>query len=183
MDEPSQSAVERSSVDDEPEPAPSLDVAVDADACPSFDDDDRQWLRAHLGRVIEQLGLRRVQLGVVIVDDPRMASMHRDYLGVDGTTDVITFDLREAGGDAGAPIDAVDGEVYLCLDEARRRAEQFGHPARQELLLYATHGLLHLLGYDDHDEDDHHRMHAKEDELLEAVGVGATYGAREGGQS
>jgi probable rRNA maturation factor len=72
----------------------------------------------------------------------------------------------------------VEGEVYICLDEARRRAEAMEHSVFNELLLYATHGLLHLIGYDDHDAADHRRMHAREDELLTAIGVGAIFEAQ-----
>src|SRR5690606_1916317 len=80
-----------------------------------------------------------------------------------------TFDLRD--GEAGA----LDGEIVLCVDEAVRQARQRRHDARLELLLYAVHGLLHLLGYDDHDPKDAAKMHRREDELLRAAGLGDVY--------
>ena len=63
----------------------------------------------------------------------------------------------------------------LCLDEAARRAIEFGHGVERELLLYAVHGVLHCLGHDDHEEEQRARMHREEDRLLAAVGVGAVY--------
>lgn len=138
-------------------------------------------LRRQLEAVCAEAGVAPVHFSVVIIDDERMAAMHVEFLGVAGTTDAITFDLRDEEAQ-GTDVE-VEGEVYICLDEARRRATELGHALADELLLYATHGLLHLLGYDDHDAEDHRRMHAREDELLTAIGVGAIYGADREGRS
>lgn len=151
-----------------------LVVAMDTEPEPGVDPES---LRQQLARVIEQLGLRQVELNVVIVGDEQMADLHQRFSGVSGTTDVLTFDLRTNPPATSTPGEtaAVDGEVYICVDEARRRAAEFEHPVGHELLLYATHGLLHLLGYDDHDEEQHRLMHEKEDQLLTAIGIGAVF--------
>ena len=107
-----------------------------------------------------------------------MAEAHQRWSGVSGTTDVLTFDLAE-GRSAGG--EALDVDLLLCADEARRQADARGFPIERELLLYLVHGVLHCLGHDDHDEDAFARMHAEEDRLLEAAGVGATYGVDAGG--
>lgn len=111
-----------------------------------------------------------------------MSMLHKSYGRKAGTTDVLTFDLSDAQAPSLEPqASVIDGEIYICLDEARRRAGQMGHAPRLELLLYAVHGLLHLLGYDDHDPESYHRMHDKEDELLEAIGVGPVFTGKGGG--
>ena len=115
----------------------------------------------------------RARLSVVIVEDDEMAQLHEQYTGVAGTTDVLTFDMGEPDGSGREP--AVEGDIIVCLDEARRQAERRGHPAHHELLLYAVHGLLHLLGEDDHDNDSYQRMHAREDALLEQLGIGRLF--------
>ena len=61
--------------------------------------------------------------------------------------------------------------MLLGLGVARRQATQRGHDVRLELLLYALHGLLHLLGEDDRTDADFRRMHEKENELLRALGL------------
>ena len=71
----------------------------------------------------------------------------------------------------------VEGDVVVCVDEARRQAVNRGHEVRAEVLLYAVHGLLHLLGYDDHEPDSAAAMHDREDTLLAALGVGRVYAA------
>ena len=59
------------------------------------------------------------------------------------------------------------------------RPTRRSHPVERELLLYIIHGILHCLGEDDHDDDAYARMHAREDDLLEAIGVGRTFAAPE----
>lgn len=112
-----------------------------------------------------------------IVDDATMAELHLFHSGVEGTTDVLTFDLRE--GSAG-PLDV---EIVVCLDEARRMAGagSGGCAVERELLLYLLHGALHCLGHDDHDPEGFARMHEREDEILRAIGVGAVFDERSGG--
>lgn len=141
------------------------------------DDEDplsTEWLAVTFERVLDELAVRQIELSVVIVGDSRMAALHQQYLNDPGTTDVLTFDLRDQ------PAGPLEGEIYVCRDEAARRAAERGHEATKELLLYTIHGLLHLLGYDDHDPADHAAMHAKEDQLLTAIGVGPVYGAAGG---
>lgn len=100
-----------------------------------------------------------------------MAGLHEEFLSIAGPTDVLTFEFEHR------PDGSVDeGEVVICLDEAGRQAGERGHRVEEELLLYALHGLLHLCGYDDREPQAHDAMHAREDELLEAVGVGRRFG-------
>jgi probable rRNA maturation factor len=73
----------------------------------------------------------------------------------------------------------LDVDLLVCADEAGRQAELRGFTVERELLLYIVHGVLHCLGFDDHNETDSARMHAEEDRLLAAAGVGATYAPAE----
>ncbi|MCB9849948.1 MAG: rRNA maturation RNase YbeY [Phycisphaerales bacterium] len=122
-----------------------------------------------LRAVLQQHDRPTCTLSVALVDDARMSDLHEQYLGISGTTDVLTFDLDESDPDV------VDGEIIICADTARRESAARGHAVADEILLYAVHGCLHLLGYDDHDADEAAAMHAREDELLALVGVGPVY--------
>lgn len=118
--------------------------------------------------------LRGGDVRIRIVGDEEMERAHRRYSNVPGTTDVLTFDLREA------PAGPLDTDLLVCVDEAARAAAARGHALRNELLLYALHGTLHCLGEDDHDDAACARMHAREDGLLSAIGVGVVYGRADG---
>ncbi len=130
-------------------------------------------IRAEFGR--RQTDIQRVHLEMV--DDARMDAYHRRFSGVAGTTDVLTFRGSEGPGEAGG----ITVDLIVCADEAHRRAREFGHPPEREVLLYAVHGILHCLGHDDHDPAAFERMHAEEDSILEAAGVGATFRPRQPG--
>ncbi len=129
----------------------------------------KRRLDAELKRIAGLAGLTRGCITLVIVDDRRMSEMHGQYKDDPATTDVLTFDLRESGDEP------IEGDIILCLDEARRQAGERGHDIRTELLLYAVHGLLHLMGYDDRRAADYRRMHAKEDELFQLAGYGKVF--------
>ena len=101
-----------------------------------------------------------------------MANLHKQWLGIPGPTDVITFDLSESGsaGPRKAPA-GLQGDIVVSAETARRTARQFGWTPRQELILYLLHGLLHLTGYDDILPADRRLMRAREKSLLQQLGL------------
>lgn len=140
---------------------------------------DAEWVADHAVRALGALGACG-EVRVRVVTDSEMAAAHLEFAEVEGTTDVLTFDMSEPAAD-GTRME-LDVDVLVCLDEATRQGAARGHHPRTELLLYIVHGVLHCLGFDDHDDDDYARMHAEEDRVLEAIGVGGVFRApaREG---
>lgn len=131
---------------------------------------------AILGRLTDRvLGLlpNTGSVRVRIVDDAEMVLAHARFCDQETTTDVLTFDL--ASGSTEFNTKVLDTDLIICADEAQRQSRERGHPIAHELLLYILHGVLHCLGYDDHDKREYERMHAREDELLRAAGVGAVF--------
>lgn len=131
-------------------------------------------------------GVRAAQISIAVVDAPAMSALHRRYCGVAGPTDVLTFDL---GGAAADETEKLEGEVVVCAEVARREAlrrlgraarTQWLSTARAELALYVVHGILHLCGYDDHLPADFAAIHAREDEILQYLGVGSVFSAGTG---
>lgn len=129
------------------------------------------WVRA-AGRELAVAGEVRVR----VVGDDVMADLHLKHTGIAGTTDVLTFDLRDRVGNT--PMGPLDVDIVICVDEAARQAASRGHSVEHELLLYVLHGVLHCLGHDDHDDAAFARMHTAEDAVLTAIGVGPVYANR-----
>lgn len=133
---------------------------------------------------------RSMRLSVAIVDDETIAGLHERFLGISGPTDVLSFPLPPDGepdpGEPGEPT-WVEGEVVVSADTAHRTATELGVPPAVEVCLYALHGLLHLLGQDDHEPGDFLRMHGLEREIIQGeLGIdprapGATEGGVRGG--
>ncbi|MEL6796112.1 MAG: rRNA maturation RNase YbeY [Planctomycetota bacterium] len=124
-----------------------------------------------IGTLAASLAPRTGEARVRVVDDTEMKGAHERYKNVPGTTDVLTFDL------AGNPNQPLDADVLVCVDEAERQADERGIPVAHELLLYITHAILHCSGYNDDTDANAAVMHAREDELLTAVGIGPVYAA------
>ncbi len=121
-------------------------------------------------------------IDLTLVDDETMIELHTQSHNDPTTTDVITFDLRDEPV-PGQPT-LLEADLILCVDVAQREAAARGHDVRTELLLYAVHGMLHLLGEDDLDPESAARMHVREDRLLRAIGIGSVYDRpNAGGQS
>jgi probable rRNA maturation factor len=111
------------------------------------------------------------QLSLVVVDDARIAALNTKYLGRADPTDCLAFDLRDV-----SLTDAVEGEIVVSWETARREAAARELNLQAELTLYVIHGLLHLLGYDDRDAQQAARMHRTEDRILTSLGLGPVYG-------
>jgi probable rRNA maturation factor len=170
-----------------------MPIAIDLiDATKRLRPDQLAFIDSHLRRAIELLGASG-DVRIRIVDDPEMAQNHQDFCGVEGTTDVITFDLSDpdANPEAKPAIDlgpnnlvnvrnkiVLDTDILICLDEADRQSHLRNHPIQHELLLYTLHGILHCLGFEDHEEADHRLMHAVEDAVLAQIGVGPLFASR-----
>lgn len=134
-----------------------------------------EWLCARAGEALGVLGARG-EVRVRVVADLEMAEAHMEFCEVEGTTDVLTFDMSPP---VEGEVRELDVDILACLDEAERQGAARGHAPERELLLYVVHGLLHCLGYDDHDPELARAMHAAEDRVLAEIGVGTTYAAPE----
>ena len=81
------------------------------------------------------------------------------YLQHDYFTDIITFDYCEK--------DVLSGDLFISIDSVRENALYYGTEFADELNRVMVHGLLHLIGYDDHTEEEIAVMRQKENYYLE----------------
>jgi probable rRNA maturation factor len=110
------------------------------------------------------------ELSVLCVDVDYMATLHERWMGEKGPTDVLAFPMDEldtARPDDPDPGPALLGDVVLCPAVAVRQARAAGHSTADELLLLATHGVLHLLGYDHMEPEEEKEMFGLQSTLLD----------------
>ncbi|MEV0162659.1 rRNA maturation RNase YbeY [Nonomuraea fuscirosea] len=137
---------------------------------------DEESIAALAAHVLGEMGINPLaELSIVVVDEDAMAELHEKWMGEPGPTDVLAFpmdELRPGGGARGegdGPADpALLGDVVLCPQVAARQAEEAGHSAAEELELLCTHGILHLLGYDHAEPEEHKEMFGLQSRLLES---------------
>jgi probable rRNA maturation factor len=112
------------------------------------------------------------ELSVLFAGRRAMRRLNREYRGVDRTTDVLAFPLSDRRGSP-RPFAAI-GDVAISVDRARQCARRLHTTVNAELLLYLTHGILHLCGFDDRRAADRSRMMRRQEELVSlALGRGA----------
>lgn len=121
--------------------------------------------------ICRRFSVTAAAVSIAIVDDDAIADINEQFLEHTGPTDVISFDLSD--DDASAERNF---EIVINADQADRQAKERLHDTESELALYITHGLLHNLGFDDHDQADSKKMHEMEDQILQDEGFGVVYG-------
>jgi probable rRNA maturation factor len=138
-------------------------------------DVDEAELMAVARHALQSLGIPAdAELSLMLVDSERMADLHVQWMDLPGPTDVLSFamdelDLRTArrvGRALRVDEGALLGDVVLCPEVAAEQAMAAGHTTADELALLTTHGVLHLLGYDHEEPDEHAEMFGLQAELL-----------------
>lgn len=102
------------------------------------------------------------QLNYIFCSDEYLHSINVEYLDHDTYTDIITFNLSD-----NIEVDTLEGDIYISLDRVRDNAQQLNISFQDELARVMVHGVLHLFGYDDHEEEDVKIMRAKENLYIE----------------
>ena len=113
-----------------------------------------RWLKRVAGSEAKKLG----DVAIIFCSDNYILDVNIKYLGHDYYTDIITFDYCEG--------DRLSGDLFISIDSVRENASFYGADFPTELNRVIVHGLLHLIGYDDHSEEDIAMMRAKENYYL-----------------
>jgi probable rRNA maturation factor len=129
---------------------------------------DLKRLRAGVQAVLEGEGIEQANISLAVVDDPTIHDLNRRYLEHDEATDVISFVLDQKDG-------IVDGQIVVSADTAAASADRFGWSPADELLLYAIHGTLHLVGFDDRTAAAQRSMRQRERHYLAQFGLRPRY--------
>ena len=91
-------------------------------------------------------------LEVTLVDDATSDRVHRDFMDIEGATDVITFH---------------HGEIVIGAEVAKRQADEYSEPLLREIYRYFVHGLLHLAGHEDEKDEERAAMEAVQESIVE----------------
>ncbi len=134
---------------------------------------DRSRLARDFASLLAHFPREVARVDAQLVGDAAMDAAHRRFMDIAGTTDVMSFPAHDES-DASA---AVEVDLFICTDVAAREAAARGHAIEREILLYAVHGTLHACGYRDDTDESFRAIHAEEDRILAAAGMGAVYAA------
>jgi probable rRNA maturation factor len=117
--------------------------------------------------IYEQMKIDRLaDLTIVFQNEEEIAKLHVEWMGLEGPTDVMSFPIDELRPGAipnriptiddedDIPLDLCLGDIVICPTVAAKQAQSARHSTHEEMLLLATHGMLHLMGYDHADPDE-----------------------------
>ena len=146
------------------------------------------WVRSVVAAVLEsESEARGKHVSAVIADDEVVRELNRLHRGLDENTDVLAFSFTHEGqyygdeerGDIGSSVEfalpptvvaaASLGEIIVSYPQARRQAEDAGHPVEREFAVLLVHGVLHLLGYDHEAREDETRMNTAQAQAMERI--------------
>lgn len=115
---------------------------------------NNRWLKLVAESEIRRLG----NISIIFCSDNYILDTNIKYLGHDYFTDIITFDYCEG--------DVLSGDLFISIDSVRENAAYYGASFEEELHRVIVHGVLHLIGYDDHSKEDIQEMRSKENYYL-----------------
>lgn len=116
---------------------------------------NNRWLKTVAGSEMRRIG----DINIIFCSDNYILDVNMKYLEHDYFTDIITFDYCEK--------DILSGDLFISIDSVRENASFYGTDFEDELNRVMVHGILHLIGYDDHSESDIAQMRAKENYCLQ----------------
>ena len=115
-----------------------------------------------LNHAIKVEGLKDIYFNVILVDNPTIHDLNKEYRNIDRETDVISFALLDENYSS----KTVLGDIYISVDKAIEQSRDYGHTLIRELCFLSIHGLLHLLGYDHMEKEDEKIMFEKQELIL-----------------
>lgn len=151
---------------------------------------EEAFLRDVIEKTLESERVSGAELSVALVDNPMIRELNIRYLEHDYDTDVLSFLFDSTGGDEAAARRAerdgrdapprgagkrIEGEIIVSVEMAVDMAREYGWNARDELLLYVVHGILHLTGYDDLTPREKEIMRRRERAVLALWGLVPRY--------
>ncbi len=118
--------------------------------------------------IMKDLQVEDALVNIIIVDNEEIKKINKEYRNIDNVTDVISFALEDV--EFKTPF-RILGDIYISYEKVKEQALKYEHSEKRELYFLATHGLLHLLGYDHMNEKEEKIMFDLQKELLDKYDI------------
>ncbi len=128
-------------------------------------------LKQYVEFIVKEENLDNCIFNIILINNKEIRKINKEYRNIDKETDVITFALEDYDDGIKGIEYRVLGDIYISVDKVYEQALEYGHSVKRELCFLATHGILHLLGYDHMKEEDEKIMFERQEELLNAYQI------------
>ena len=122
-------------------------------------------LEEYIKYVTKKLNIEDAIFNIILVDTSEIQKINKTYRKIDKPTDVISFALED-NSNFKNPVARMLGDIYICIPIAYEQAKTYEHSKIREICFLATHGILHLLGYDHMNKEEEEIMFNLQEELL-----------------
>ena len=115
------------------------------------------------------------EVELILTDPENIRTMNREHRNIDRETDVLSFPMVDYPSPASFDFleteELMLGDIVISVARARAQAEEYGHSLRREFAFLVAHSMLHLLGYDHMTPEEAAVMEAKQEEVLQRLGI------------
>ncbi len=125
-----------------------------------FELPDAPEISSWIATVVSTEGQTIEEINYIFCSDEYLLALNKEYLNHDYYTDILTFDYRDT------PDQPLAGDIYISIDRVEDNASEQGVSSKSELERVIIHGILHMLGYNDHTPEEKSSMRKKEDACL-----------------
>lgn len=119
----------------------------------------KKWIKG----IVEASGKRVGDINIIFCNDESLLEINQQFLNHNYYTDIITFDYCEGV--------VINGELYISVDTVEANSQEYNVSFRDEMHRVIIHGILHLIGFDDHSEEDSAQMREQEDLALDQLSL------------
>ena len=113
----------------------------------------------------------RGQVSLTIVSPEEIQQLNREYRQVNRVTDVLSFPQYVSPNKIPADSMYLLGDVVICMEQAVKQAEEYGHSIQRELVYLFVHSIFHLFGYDHMEEEEKQAMREAEEAVMKQIGL------------
>ena len=162
-----------------------MTIPVERETAIKLDFDEETLIRTVAEAALEEEGCPfEAEVDVLLTDNEAIRVINKEERGIDRATDVLSFPYVEfslPGDFSGLEDDPtlfhpesgelLLGDMVISLEKVREQAAEYGHSEKRELAFLAAHSMYHLMGYDHEEEKERLDMEAKQEALLQRLGI------------
>ena len=125
---------------------------------------------------IENMDVLKLYISITLTTPSKIKILNKNYREIDKETDVLSFPMFEKSEieefiKTNYEMEDCLGDIVISIERVEEQAKEYGHSFERELSYMCVHGFYHLMGYDHIEEDDKKVMRAKEDNVLNTLGI------------
>ncbi len=115
------------------------------------------------------------EISISLVDNCNIQKLNKQFRNIDAPTDVLSFPMlnfeKDEKPEKNENGEIILGDIVISIDKAINQANEYGHTLRRELAFLTAHSMLHIMGYDHIDDTEREIMFAKQESILQNLGI------------